>query len=226
MKQHHHILVVDDDARLRALLAQYLEGEGFAVTTAEDARAAQEALRATPCDLAVVDVMMPGDTGITLTKHWRATGENIPVIMLTAMGEPQDRIDGLLSGADDYLAKPFEPEELKLRIASVLRRTAPQKTPHITFGPFTYDLETRELHRGKERIVLTSSEVRLFTIFAERTGEEISREELSQALNGISERSIDVQITRLRRKIEADPKQPIYLKTARGAGYIFTANRG
>jgi len=217
----NHILVVDDDTRIRDLLGQYLQDHGFFVTTAKDAAQAREKLKQFVFDLMVVDVMMPGELGTELTASLRKT-MNVPILMLTAMGETEDRISGLESGADDYLAKPFEPRELLLRIQSILQRTAKVKLSEslIHFGPFTFDNSSGNLSRDHQDVTLTSNEVKLFKALIDKAGNIVSREALASACGGINERSVDVQITRLRNKIEPDPKKPKYLKTIRGAGYV------
>lgn len=218
-----HILVVDDDARLRDLLRQFLTNHGFRVTTAANAAEAQAAFDAIAFDLLVLDVMMPGQSGIALTKTLRA-GSTVPILLLTAMGESQDRIVGLASGADDYLVKPFEPDELLLRVRAILRRVpAPvsASTEEIRFGAFRYHLAREELYRGDDPIRLTAAEASLLTVLAQHAGTAVRRRDLLR-LSRISggERTVDVQVTRLRRKIEADPKLPRYLQTVRGSGYL------
>lgn len=214
-----HILVIDDDTRLRDLLTQYLQGEGYQVSAAEDAAAAREVLAAKSCDLLVMDVMMPGEDGLSLTKDLRKTTA-VPILMLTAKGEVEDRIEGLESGADDYLTKPFEPRELCLRIENILHRKAPMTKDFVTFGAFRFDMETGDLWQEDAMILLSTSEIRLLSVLAQHINEPVSRERLAQECNGISERSVDVQMTRLRKKIEPDPKQPVYLVTTRGEGYV------
>jgi two-component system phosphate regulon response regulator OmpR len=224
-----HILVVDDDSRLRSLLHRYLSENGFRVTGASDASEARQRLLALAFDLIVLDVMMPGETGLELTADLRRT-ERVPILLLTAMGEPEDRIAGLESGADDYLPKPFEPRELLLRIRTILRRVA--ETPDrggvddsVYFGVFHFDLRQDQLYRGPLRIRLTDAETGLLRAFVERAGTPLSREDLlaCNAVNG-NARTVDVQITRLRRKLEQDPKFPRYLQTVRGLGYVLKAN--
>lgn len=214
-----NILVVDDDTRLRELLAEFLAAEGYAVDAAEDAAIARQRLAERQYDLLVVDVMMPNETGIEFTESIRQQ-QQIPVLMLTAMGEAADRIKGLESGADDYLVKPFEPRELLLRIENILRRTKPVSGQGITFGEFRFNPLGGELMRAGESIFLTSTEIKLLEIFCNQIGKSITREELSKQLNNISERSVDVQITRLRKKLETDPKQPKYLQSVWGQGYV------
>ena len=218
------ILVVDDDNRLRRLLQKFLSDSGFKVFSAADTAEADEMMSWFVFDLLVVDVMMPRETGIEFTDRLRAAGENVPVLMLTAMGETDDRIHGLESGSDDYLSKPFEPRELLLRINSILRRVMskpPEKQKaEVRLGIHHYDLDGRILYRGSERIRLPLAEAALLQLLAERAGQDISREELAQKTgNETNLRTIDVQITRLRRKIEPDVRQPRYIQTIRGKGY-------
>lgn len=223
-----HILVVDDDARIRALLRKFLTRNGFLVTLARDAQHARALLAGLDFDLIVLDVMMPGEDGLALTASLRTT-MTTPILLLTARGEADDRILGLEAGADDYLPKPFEPRELLLRINAILRRVPavpakaePPRTIHL--GDVRYDLGRGELWRGKELIRLTATEALLMRVFANRAHEPVSRIELVEELGGgiaeAQERAVDVQITRLRRKLEADPKAPRYLQTVRGAGYM------
>ncbi len=220
-----HILVVDDDTRLRDLLKRYLTERGFLVTTAVDAEDARRRLGVLAFDLMVLDVMMPGENGIDLVASLRRDSD-VPVLLLTAMSEPEDRIAGLEAGADDYLSKPFEPRELLLRIRSILRRAAPRDaaaaTPPIALGGCRFDIEREELlDRDGRPIRLTSFESMLLRILAEHAGSVLSREDLTRLTGaGGGERSVDVQVTRLRRKIEPDPRVPRYLQTVRGQGYV------
>jgi two-component system, OmpR family, phosphate regulon response regulator OmpR len=217
-----HILVVDDDARLRRLLQRYLAEHGYHVTTAADAGEAKASLRNFAFDLMVLDVMMPGQDGISLTTELR-TMIDLPILLLTALGETEDRVNGLAAGADDYLVKPFDPRELLLRIATILRRIspAPPTDQPLRFGPFVFDAACQELRRGEERVHLTDAELSLLQILAEQPGLAISRRELGERsrISG-SDRAIDTQIARLRRKLEADPRRPRYLLTKRGEGYV------
>lgn len=220
-----HILVVDDDTRLRELLKSFLSKNGFRVTAAGHAAEARQRLQALDFDLIVLDVMMPGETGLAFAAQLRRT-DNVPILMLTAMGDTKDRIAGLETGVDDYLGKPFEPRELLLRIQSVLRRgrsdAAPSAEPQrlATFGPNQFDAELGELTQKGKRVALTDAEVALLRAFAARMGEVLSRETLCKSVgSAINERAIDVQVTRLRRKIEPDPSFPRYLRTVRGQGY-------
>jgi two-component system, OmpR family, phosphate regulon response regulator OmpR len=214
-----HILVVDDDRRIRELLTSYLAGKGFRVTAAGSAKLARERMRGMTFDLLVLDVMMPGESGLELVRSLRAAADGVPVLMLSALADSGDRIDGLSSGSDDYLAKPFEPAELLLRIQSILRRQPRAAPSEARFGPCTFNAERGELRRGDELVRLTSRERDLMRLFVHKAGQTLSREELAHAPSE-GARSIDVQINRLRRKIEDDPTYPVYLQTVRGAGYI------
>jgi two-component system, OmpR family, phosphate regulon response regulator OmpR len=214
-----HLLVVDDDARLLALLRRYLSDNGFRVTTAGNASAARSNLASFAFDLVVLDVMMPGESGLELTRSLRREGR-VPVLLLTAMAEPEDRVNGLEQGADDYLSKPFEPRELVLRIRNVLQRrpAAEIGARDIRFGGCRFDLVRGELYRGGDIVHLTAAEGGLLSSLAQKAGQAVSREELSLSLSG-NVRNVDVQMTRLRRKIERDPRFPRYLQTVRGTGY-------
>jgi len=218
-----HVLVVDDDRRLRGLLSKYLTENGFRVSTAADAATARTQIGALQFDIIVLDVMMPGENGIDLTRTLRENEDAVPVLLLTAMGEAEDRIAGLEAGADDYLPKPFEPRELLLRIRTILRRAPPQATvqSQVSLGPLRFDLDRDELRKGDSVIRLTDAEIRLLRVLAENAGRAISREELTHRsqIQG-NTRTIDVHIARLRRKIECNPKVPRYLRTLRGSGYI------
>ena len=215
-----HLLVVDDDARFRELLQRYLSDRGFRVTTAADAAEARLTLASFAFDLIVLDVMMPGESGIELTGALRRDGRT-PVMLLTAMAEPEDRVNGLEQGADDYLAKPFEPRELVLRIRNLLQRrpAADADVREIRLGGNRFDTIRGELYRGSELVHLTAAEAGLLSLLAKRVGQAVSREELSVSLSG-NVRNVDVQMTRLRRKIERDPRFPRYLQTVRGTGYL------
>jgi two-component system phosphate regulon response regulator OmpR len=216
-----HLLVVDDDARIRGLLARYLSEAGYRVTTAASAEEARGRLSGLTFDLLILDVMMPGETGIDLAKALREKLQ-VPILMLTALGDPQDRIRGLETGVDDYVSKPFEPRELLLRIASILRRssaTAPRAdSDNVTFGDFSFHLGRGELRHGDTIIRTTERERELLRLLAEQRGGPVSREALA-GKSAANERAIDVQINRLRRKIETDPSNPLLLQTVRGAGY-------
>jgi two-component system, OmpR family, phosphate regulon response regulator OmpR len=227
MADDPHILVVDDDARLRGLLSRYLAGAGFRVTTADNAADARTKLRVINPDLMVLDVMMPGESGLSMTEALRQEhGHDLPVLMLTARGTPEDRIAGFEAGADDYLPKPFEPRELVLRIRAMLRRApapAHEAPPGpLTLGELSFDPVRGEL-TGPDGIVrLTGGEGALLTALARKPGEVLSREEIAAALGTeeSGERAIDVQVTRLRRKIEIDAREPRFLHTVRGRGYV------
>ena len=223
-----HLLIVDDDSRIRTLLAKFLSKNGYLATTARDAAHARRLLAGLEFDMLIVDVMMPGENGFDFTRDLRQS-ISTPIMLLTARGEPADRITGLEAGADDYLPKPFEPKELLLRVNAILRRApldpsvpAPPKNLHL--GAFRYDISRAELWHGDTLIRLTSTESALMKLFAAHPGETMPRSRLVEALGQGSstaqERAIDVQVTRLRRKIEADPKAPRYLQTVRGAGYV------
>ncbi|MDE0392195.1 MAG: response regulator transcription factor [Rhodospirillales bacterium] len=223
-----HILVVDDDDRLRALLGRYLRDHGYHVSTASSAAEARATLDGMAFDLIVLDVMMPGESGIEFTRGLRRSAM-VPILLLTAMGEPEDRIAGLESGADDYLTKPFEPRELLLRVATILRRTAAPPpataTTCIKIGEFRYFPARDQLLRGDEPVRLTTAEADLLRIFAANPGETLSRHALSERLGGsTSRRAIDVQIARLRRKIEPEPQNPRHLQTVWGRGYVLRAD--
>ena len=220
-----HLLVVDDDERIRGLLQKFLIRNGFLVTIARDALQARRLLAGLEFDLLVLDVMMPGEDGIALTRDLRAK-MTVPILLLTAKGEASNRIEGFEAGADDYLVKPFEPKELLLRINAILRRVpavkadAGPKVLHL--GEVRYDLDRGEMWRGADPVRLTATEAALMRIFSAQPGAAVSREKLVGDLgeDASQERAVDVQITRLRRKIEADPKQPRYLQTVRGEGYM------
>ncbi|WP_347311843.1 response regulator [Defluviimonas sp. SAOS-178_SWC] len=224
-----HLLIVDDDERIRSLLQKFLIRNGFWVTAARDGAHARRLLDGLEFDLIVMDVMMPGEDGISLTRDLRAR-MTTPILLLTAKGETADRIAGLEAGADDYLAKPFEPKELLLRINAILRRTPAKAEPKLpkvlNMGAVRYDVDRGEMWRGTDLVRLTATEAALMRIFAAKPGEPISRTQLVEDLGRGSgrgeaqERAVDVQITRLRRKFETDPKQPRYLQTVRGAGYM------
>lgn len=222
--QKPHILVVDDDERLRSLLSQFLVENDFLVTTAVDAADARQKLKYLQYDLIVMDVMMPGEDGFSLTHSLKAEKLTTPVLLLTALGELESRIQGLEAGADDYLPKPFEPRELLLRMYAILRRVAARPAAQneaIRFGRWTVDLERGELVDAEERLPLTQVEHNLLKALSSKRGEVIGREELAQLCEmDAAERTIDVQITRLRKKIEEDPKVPKYIQTVRGKGYV------
>ncbi|MGE0282409.1 MAG: response regulator [Rhizobiaceae bacterium] len=216
-----HLLVIDDDTRIRTLLKQYLTENGFRVSVASNADEARRKLVGLDFDLLIVDVMMPGESGVDLTRSLREQ-KTVPILMLTALSETDSRIAGLQAGADDYLPKPFDPRELILRIKNILRRGGPQqalKVEQIVFGPYTFQIARRELKKGGEPLKLTDREQEILAIFAERAGETIPRHELVANDSEVGERTIDVQINRLRRKIEKDPANPVWLQTVRGIGY-------
>ncbi len=221
-----HVLVVDDDARLRGLLARYLAENGFRVTTAAHAAEARDTLRFLQPDAMVLDVMMPGETGLDLTAWLRAEANPTPILLLTARGAPEDRIAGFESGADDYLGKPFEPRELVLRLRAMLRRAAPV-APDIPSGPIrlgalSFDTNRAELSGPNGVIYLTGGEAALLSALALRPNDVFTRDDIAAAVgtDDSNERAIDVQVTRLRRKIETDPREPRFLHTVRGRGYV------
>ena len=222
-----HLLVVDDDERLRALLQKYLSSNGFRVSAAANAADARALMKSMAFDLLVLDVMMPGESGFDFASSVRGSSD-IPILMLTAKSEAEDRISGLERGADDYLTKPFEPRELLLRISALLRRAAPPaRTAHadVRMGDCVYDPERGLLKKKGKPLRLTSSENALLQLFAANAGRSFSRSDLCSRLGVALERSIDVQVTRLRRKIEEDPKLPLYLQTVRGVGYVLVPDR-
>ncbi|WP_371170258.1 response regulator [Aliiroseovarius sp. 2305UL8-7] len=222
-----HLLIVDDDERIRRLLQKYLIRQGFWVSSARDAAHARRLLEGLDFDLIVMDVMMPGEDGISLTRSLRESIAT-PILLLTAKGDTDDRIKGLEAGADDYLSKPFEPKELLLRINAILRRVpvvSEELAPKVLhLGDKQYDTERGELWQGEDLVRLTATEAQLMKIFSASPGEAVSRgslvEQLGRDQGQAQERAVDVQITRLRRKLEVDPKQPRYLQTVRGAGYM------
>lgn len=220
-----HILLVDDDRRIRDLLSRFLCGEGYRVTTAMSADDARAKLNGLHFDLLILDVMMPGETGFDLARFIRQSS-TVPIIMLTARHEAEARIEGLQIGADDYVAKPFEPRELALRIGNILKRTArpPAETlEQVAFGPYVYHLGRGELRQGEEIVHLTDREREMLRILAEAPGETVPRGALTG--NGtVNERAVDVQINRLRRKIERDPASPLFLQAVRGIGYRLVAS--
>lgn len=216
-----HLLVVDDDRRIRDLLSRFLAGEGYRVTTADNAADARAKLHGLSFDLLVLDVMMPGETGFELAKSIRGTS-SVPILMLTARDGTESRIEGLSLGADDYLSKPFEPRELSLRIANILKRTQPAEAPpveSVRFGPFVYHLARGELRKGEDIIRLTDREREMLRILTATPGETVSRMALAGSGDQTSERAVDVQVNRLRRKIEINPANPLFVQTVRGIGY-------
>lgn len=232
-EEQPHILVVDDDARLRELLRRYLVSNGFMVSAAGNAAEARARLTSIAFDLLVLDIMMPGENGLELTEALRADdgpASGVPILLLTARDEPDDRIAGLEAGADDYLAKPFQPRELVLRINSILRRQAAGRPADaalaapaapLRLGRYIYQPDRDELRSGDEIIRLTTAEAALMRALTAQPGAVISREDLSERCRMAGNvRTVDVQVTRLRRKIEPDPKEPRYLHTVRGEGYV------
>ncbi len=225
MTDSPHLLLVDDDARLRGLLSRFLGEQGFRVTTAENAADARDKLRFLDFDLMILDVMMPGETGLSLTESLRSDrAPSMPILLLTARGAPEDVVAGFEAGADDYLGKPFDPRVLLVRIRAMLRRAAPAPSPvgPLQLGEAMFDAARAELVTPTGRIRLTGAELSLLVAFAARPHEILSREALAAVLemDEASERAIDVQVTRLRRKIEPDPREPRFLHTVRGKGYI------
>ncbi|MEM7663557.1 MAG: response regulator transcription factor [Pseudomonadota bacterium] len=219
MSEAQHLLVVDDDDRIRSLLKRYLATAGYRVTTAPDAKTAKSMMVGLDFDLAILDIMMPGEDGLSLLASLRETN-SVPVILLTARDLLEDRLEGLRKGADDYLSKPFDPEELTLRIAAILRRTSSEKPlEKIRLSGLVFDPTRGDLREGDRRVHLTEGERHLLTVLATRLGRPVERQELFLHTGGNMERSIDVQVTRLRRKIEPNPKEPIHLQTVRGVGY-------
>jgi len=220
----YNLLVVDDDERIRNLLSQYLIKEGFIVSTANGADVARKKIQLVKFDLIILDIMMPGDDGLTLTQEIR-NNSDIPIILLTAKSGTDSKIEGLEIGADDYLTKPFNPKELLLRILSILKRSKAEDSVdnEIFFGDFILNIEKRELTKSKERVYLTDREMNLLIALAKSPGQPLNREKLA----GIDEpgRSVDVGINRLRRKIEKDPRMPLWLQTVRGEGYILRPDK-
>jgi two-component system phosphate regulon response regulator OmpR len=220
-----HLIVVDDDSRIRQLISRFLGENGYRVTSAESAVEARKKLAGFDFDLMILDVMMPGESGVELAKSLRGVGFETPILMLTARADIDDRIKGLEAGVDDYLAKPFDPRELLLRINAILKRgaTAPVvnavKATEVRFGPYSFHIERSELKRGDEIIRLTDRERQLMRMFAERAGETIPRQDIVGNDTDFGDRTADVQMNRLRRKIERDPANPLYLQTVRGVGY-------
>ena len=214
-----HLLVVDDDDRIRGLLKRYLAKSGFRVSCASHAENARAKMEGLAFDMIILDVMMPGEDGFELTRSLREYND-VPVILLTAKGEVSDRIEGLKAGADDYLVKPFEPEELVLRIEAIFKRLGTSGlSQNVNFGPFEFDIERQVLTKNQDRVRLTTGEEALLTLLARRAGNTVSRYALSDKIAAKSERAVDVQMTRLRRKIEDNPAEPDYLITVRGQGY-------
>jgi len=227
-----HLLIVDDDQRIRELLQKYLMRNGFMVSIARDTAQAKRLLKGLAFDLIVLDIMMPEQDGLSLTRELRETIDT-PILLLTARNEVEDRISGLEAGADDYLPKPFEPKELLLRIHAILRRmpevAPPEDTPKmLSLGATRYDVQKGELWDGDTQIRLTSTESELMRIFSKNIGQALSRMDLVTQMGredgNSQDRAIDVQITRLRKKIETNPKEPRYLQTVRGSGYMLACD--
>ncbi|MDH4982621.1 response regulator transcription factor [Hyphomicrobium sp. D-2] len=222
-----HVLIVDDDQKIRDLLARYLAEQGFRVTTAQDAATARAGMRGLEFDAVLLDVMMPGESGLDLARELKAT-RPVPICMLTARSEPEHRIEGLEAGVDDYIPKPFEPRELLLRLRNILRRAAGgglgPAGDEIRMGNHVFHVTRGELKHMEETVKLTERERDLLRMFSQRIGMPIPRHELASEDSTGSDRAIDVQINRLRRKIETDPSNPVYLQTVRGKGYILYAD--
>lgn len=216
-----HILVIDDDRRIRELLQSYLADNGFRVSVAQTAAVAREKMRGLAFDLLILDVMMPGETGTALAQALRGSQERVPILMLSALSEIEDRINGLMAGSDDYLPKPFEPRELLLRVQNLLRRAAPpaDQRVDVRFGECLFNVPRGELRRNGEVVKLTTRERELLRLFIQNAGRPITRAELAPDGAEENARTVDVQINRLRQKIEEDPSNPVYLQTVRGAGY-------
>lgn len=219
-----HVLIIDDDDKIRRLTARYLRENGIMASTAEDAQKADQVMANLTFDALIVDVMMPGENGIDLTRRLRKTS-NIPILVLTARGQPEDRIEGLEAGADDYLPKPFEPRELVLRLDRMLtRQDYGAKMEEISFGPNIFSPKRGELKRHGETVRLTGAELSLLRTLTAKPGAAFDRATLAEQTGSGFDRSIDVQVTRLRRKIEDDPRTPIYLQTVRGVGYVLVVD--
>jgi two-component system phosphate regulon response regulator OmpR len=216
-----HLLVVDDDRRIRDLLSRFLAGEGYRISTADSAAAARAKLSGMSFDLMILDVMMPGETGFEFAKSIRTTS-SVPILMLTARDGAESRITGLEIGADDYVSKPFEPRELSLRIASILKRVRPMATPpqeSLRFGEFVFHIGRAELRKGDTMVRLTDREREMLQVLAASPGETVPRMALAGNGGAVNERAVDVQVNRLRRKIERDPANPLIVQTVRGIGY-------
>jgi two-component system phosphate regulon response regulator OmpR len=216
-----HLLVVDDDRRIRDLLSRFLSTEGYRISTADSAAMARAKLESLRFDLLILDVMMPGETGFDFARYIRKSS-TVPILMLTARDAAESRITGLELGADDYVAKPFEPRELSLRIANILKRARPaaaSPAESVRFGPFVFHIARTELRKGEDVVRLTDREREMLTVLAATPGETVPRQALSGNGATISERAVDVQVNRLRRKIELDPANPLFVQTVRGIGY-------
>jgi two-component system, OmpR family, phosphate regulon response regulator OmpR len=220
-----HILLVDDDRRIRELLTDYLRGNGYRITAAPNAREAQRALQGLAFDLIILDVMMPGENGLSFATNLRQSGNAVPILMLSARSDASDRINGLASGSDDYVGKPFEPEELLLRLRNLLRRAKPAQpaVKSIRIGECVFELENGALQRNGEAIHLTGREKDILRLLAASPGKAVSRLDLQSEGADEAARAIDVQMNRLRQKIEKDPANPVYLQTMRGQGYVLFA---
>jgi two-component system, OmpR family, phosphate regulon response regulator OmpR len=223
-----HILVVDDDKRLRELLKIYLSSNGYLVSAASTAAEARRRQEGISFDLIVLDIMMPGESGLDFARSIRNERNAVPILMLSALAETQDKIAGLSTGSDDYLSKPFEPQELLLRIKNILRRVTPPSLllQEVQFGPCVFNIARGELRRSGELVRLTSKEKELLRLLAQSPGQPLSRTELAQAGSEDTARSVDVQVNRLRQKIEKEPSDPQWIQTVRGAGYVLLANPG
>jgi len=223
MAEAPHLLVVDDDDRLRLLLKRFLSGGGYRVTAVPDAATARKFMQSMDFDLAILDVMMPGEDGFSLLSSLRES-HALPVVMLTARDQLESKMEGFERGADDYVLKPFEPEELAMRIAAILRRCArDDEHEPLSLSGLSFDVAKGELRRGEKRVYLTGTETQLLILLSRNVGEPITREALAERASLGSDRSVDVQVTRLRRKIEPDPREPIHLQTVRGVGYRLVA---
>lgn len=219
-----HVLIVDDDDRIRRLLARYLRENGFIASTAENAAHADQLMRLFLFDGLIVDVMMPGENGINMTRRLRRSS-HIPILILTARGQPEDRIEGLEAGADDYMPKPFEPRELVLRLERLLqRRDYGARGQEIAFGANVFHPKRGELLRHGAPVKLTGAEVALLRTLTAKPGAPFDRATLAERTGSGFDRSIDVQVTRLRRKIEDDPRMPVHLQTVRGVGYMLVTD--
>ena len=227
MAEHPHILVVDDDARLRGLLKDFLSGKGYRVTAAPSAAAARKVMDGLSFDALVLDVMMPGETGLAFVERLRSEAGQIPVLMLSALAESGDRITGLSSGSDDYLTKPFEPQELLLRLQSLLRRSraAIAEAQSVAFGPFTFEIQLGELRKSGDIVKLTTAEKDMLRVLVKASGKAVARDDLAGGESLDATRKVDVQINRLRQKIEDDPSAPRFLQTVRGQGYALMTGR-
>ena len=229
MEDSGHILVVDDDERLAELLCNYLTSQGYLTVAAKDAAHARQRFRSLTFDLVVLDIMMPGENGLSLARELSDAEDTPPVLLITALDSPEDRVNGLVAGAEDYVTKPFDPRELVLRIDRILRRGGnpggerSDEPAEIELGPYVLAVESGILRSSDERLNLTSQEQRLLRYLGERLGEEVSRESLAEILgDGATPRAVDVQVARLRKKFEPDPRNPNWLHTVRGVGYRLT----